>query len=260
MKLIFIGDIVGENGQNAIVEFLPQIKQEFRPQLTIANAENISDGRGIHQKHYKWLLNQGIDVITLGNHAFDNRNIFEFIHNAKCLVRPINLPESTPGHGVHYVKINHLEIAVLNVLGTAFMNIGINAFVYLDTLIDQIRKRTPHIFIDFHAESTSEKQAFAHWLDGKVSAVVGTHTHVQTNDGHILNKGTAYLTDVGMTGSADSIIGFNKQTVIHRFLTQLPSRMEVEVKGPRLLSAVFLELDDQTGKALKIVPILKVNR
>lgn len=252
MKILFIGDIVGNKGLEAIENYLPEIKQTYHPQITIANAENVTEGRGLSQKHYKWLLNHGIDVMTMGNHTFDQRGLFEYIDSAKCLVRPYNLPSSTPGQGIRYIKINQTEIAVMNVLGKAFMNLGLDPFHALESTIEEVRKRTPFIFVDFHAESTSEKQAFAWWLDGRVSAVIGTHTHVQTNDAQILPQGTAYLTDCGMTGAYQSIIGFKVNNIVDRFVTQLPNRMEVQEEGPYLLSAVYIELNDKTAKADKI--------
>ncbi len=259
MRIVFVGDIVGKNGMKALENFLPAIKREFRPQVTIANGENVSDGRGITEKHYKQILNQGVDVVTLGNHAFDQWGTLDYIDGAKSLVRPYNLPSQTPGQGVRFIKVNQYELAVVNVLGTAFMNQGIDPFNTLEERLQEIRQRTPFIFIDFHAESTSEKQAFGWWLDGKVSAVVGTHTHVQTNDARILPQGTAYLTDCGMTGSRDSIIGFKARSVINRFTSHLPGRMEVEERGPYLLSACMVDINDGTGQATHIETILKVN-
>lgn len=255
MKILFIGDIVGVSGQKALEYYLPMIKQEHKPQLTIANGENIADGRGITEKLYKSLLSQGVDVITLGNHAFDNRDIFNFIADAKCLVRPLNLPESTPGKGIHYVRVNEIEIAIINVLGNIFMSPSIDLFYYLEQELAKVRERTKHIFIDLHAETTSEKQAAAYWLDGKVSAIIGTHTHVQTNDARILPQGTAYLTDVGMTGSLNSVIGFRKEDSISRFVTKLPVRLEQAVGNDLLLSAAVIELDNKSGKAKKITPV-----
>lgn len=260
MRILFIGDIVGKNGMKALENFLPAIKREFRPQVTIANGENVADGRGITEKHYKQILNQGVDVVTLGNHAFDQWGTVEFIDGAKSLIRPYNLPKQTPGQGLRYIKVNQYELAIMNVLGTAFMNQGIDPFNFLEEKIKAVRKRTPFIFIDFHAESTSEKQAFAWWLDGTVSAVIGTHTHVQTSDQRILPQGTAYLTDCGMTGSRDSIIGFKARSVVQRFTSHLPGRLEVEDRGAYLLSACMVDINDRTGHADHIETILQVSQ
>lgn len=259
MKILFIGDIVAEKGCEALVQYLPEIKKTHRPQLTIANGENIAAhyGRGMTEKDYKWLLSQGIDVITMGNHTWDQNEIYEFIGQANCLVRPFNLPEATPGKGVHYVNVNQTEVAVVNVLGSAFMGPCIDAFQVLPELITEIKKRTNHIIIDFHAETTSEKQATAWLFDGQVTAVLGTHTHVQTNDARVLPKGTALMSDVGMTGALDSIIGFRPSDVLTRFTTQLPHRLQPETEGPTVLSAVVIDTDNQTGQTKKITPIYK---
>lgn len=260
MKILFIGDVVGKKGQAALKEFLPELKQAHRPQVTIINGENISDGRGISEKLYKWLLTMGANVVTLGNHAWDNYEIYQFIEKAQCLVRPINLPKGTQGQGITYLKVNQQKLAVINVLGSVFMNACIEPFTYLPELIEEVRKETPFIFIDFHAEATSEKQALGYLLDGKVSAIVGTHTHVQTNDARILPKGTAYQTDVGMTGTLDSVIGFNHQQVVQKFSTHLPMRLEQSETNELLLSGCVIELDNQTGSALSIEPIYMTNQ
>lgn len=255
MKILFIGDVVGKKGQEALKQFLPQLKQEHHPQVTIINGENISDGKGISEKLYKWLLSLGANVITLGNHAWDNREIYEFIEDANCLVRPINLPANTPGQGVRFINVNQQKIAVVNALGSVFMNSCIEPFTYLPQVIDEIRKETPFIFVDFHAEATSEKQALGYLLDGKVSAVVGTHTHVQTNDARILPLGTAYQTDVGMTGAIEGVIGFNYHQVVNKFMTQLPMRLEQALTDELVLSGCVIELNNQTGLAQRIEPI-----
>ena len=188
-----------------------------------------------------------------------SEEIYEFIDSANCLVRPINLPEGTPGVGVRYVKVNQEELAIINVLGSVFMGPCIDPFQVLPDVITQVRQRTPHIFIDFHAETTSEKQATGWLFDGQVSAVVGTHTHVQTNDARILPKGTGYMSDVGMTGALNSIIGFRPSDALKRFVTQLPQRLTPEADGPAILSGVFIETDSQTGLVKKIEPIRMSN-
>lgn len=255
MRILFIGDIVGTSGQNAIKRFLPTLKKHYRPQITIANGENIADGRGITEKLYKWLLSQGVDCVTLGNHAWDNRDILNFIDNANCLVRPLNLPNTTVGKGVHYIRINQVELAVVNLLGNVFMGPSQDLFQSLAQQLDTIHSRTPLIFVDIHAEATSEKQALGYWLDGKVSAVVGTHTHVQTSDARLLAKGTAYLTDVGMTGSIDGVLGFRKEDVLQRFITQMPVRLEQSVSEQLTLGCVVIDIDDRTGHATRIEPL-----
>lgn len=256
MNLLFIGDVVGSLGRDMVKEYLPKLKEKYRPHLTIINGENAASGKGITEKIYRQFLENGAQVVTLGNHAWDNREIFEFISDAKNLVRPANFPEGTPGKGIVYAKINDLEVAVINLQGRTFMSPLDCPFKKADELIEQARKRTPFVFVDFHAEVTSEKQAMGWYLDGKVSAVVGTHTHVQTADDRILPGGTAYLTDVGMTGPYDGILGVEKEAVLKRFLTSLPVRFDIPKEGRGQLSAVVIELDRKTGLAKKMNRVL----
>ena len=258
MRVLFIGDVVGSMGREMITEYLPRLKKKFRPQVTIVNGENAAAGRGITEKIYKKFLQDGVDVVTMGNHTWDNRDIFEFIDQAKKMVRPANFPEGTPGQGIVFVKVNQLELAVINMQARSFMVDLDDPFRKMNELIEEARKRTPIIFVDFHGETTSEKQAMGWFLDGKVSAVVGTHTHVQTNDARILPQGTAYLTDVGMTGPYDGILGMRREPVIEKFLTALPKRFEVVEHGRGLLSGCLLEIDDVTGKA-KTIELIQIN-
>jgi 2',3'-cyclic-nucleotide 2'-phosphodiesterase len=256
MNLLFIGDVVGSPGRDMVKEYLPKLKEKYRPHLTIINGENAAGGKGITEKIYRQFLEQGAQAVTLGNHAWDNREIFEFIDDAKYLVRPANFPKGTPGKGLVFLKFNQLEVAVINLQGRTFMSPIDCPFQKADELIEQARSRTPLIFVDFHAEVTSEKQAMGWYLDGRVSAVVGTHTHVQTADNRILPSGTGYLTDVGMTGPYDGILGVERDAVLKRFLTSLPVRFEVPTTGRTQLSGVLLELDDKTGQTKKIERIL----
>lgn len=253
MRILFIGDVVGSLGRQMVSEYLPRLKHKIKPQVTIVNGENSAAGRGITEKIYKKILQDGADVVTLGNHAWDNPAIFEFIEEAPKLVRPANFPEqTTPGQGIVYVKVNSAELAVINLQGRAFMVDLDDPFKKIDELIEEASKRTSLIFLDFHAETTSEKQAMGWYLDGRISALVGTHTHVQTNDARILPRGTAYLTDVGMTGPYDGILGMQKEAVINKFLTALPHRFEVVEQGRGVLSYCTIELNDKTGKAERI--------
>ena len=257
MRLVFVGDVVGSLGREAVHEYLPKIKKQYKPQVTILNGENAAAGRGITEKIYKGFLQDGVDVVTMGNHTWDNKDIFEFIGSANKMIRPANFPpDTTPGKGITYIKVNQQEVAVINLHGQVFMSDVDDPFRKADTLVAEASKRTSHIFVDFHAETTSEKQAMGWYLDGRVSAVVGTHTHVQTNDARILPKGTAYLTDVGMTGPYDAVLGMKKEQVLKKFLTKLPTRFEVPKEGRSLISACFIELDDATGKAKKIEPFI----
>lgn len=256
MRILFIGDVVGSLGRKTITEYLPKLKKEYAPQVTIANGENAAGGRGITEKIYKKFLQEGIDVVTLGNHAWDNRDIFEFISEAKRMIRPANFPKQAPGTGITFVKVNDIELAVINLQGRTFMADIEDPFEKADELVKIAAKRTSYIFVDFHAETTSEKQAMGWYLDGHVSAVVGTHTHVQTNDARILPGGTAYLTDVGMTGPYDAILGMKKEPIIEKFITALPKRFEVVENGRSVLSACLIEVDPRSGTTKSIEPIL----
>ncbi|HLR42111.1 MAG TPA: TIGR00282 family metallophosphoesterase [Pseudogracilibacillus sp.] len=256
MKILFIGDIVGSPGRKMVTEYLPQLKEKYKPQLTIVNGENAASGKGITEKIYKQFLSEGVQVVTMGNHTWNKREILDFIDDAPYLIRPANFPESNPGKGIVYVKINDLEVAVINLQGRTFLDPNDNPFLKADELIAEAKKRTDLIFIDFHAEVTSEKQALAWYVDGRVSAVVGTHTHTQTADERILPEGTAYITDVGMTGPYDSILGVEKETIINRFLTNMPARFEVDTKGRNQLNACIITLDKKTGKAKSIERII----
>lgn len=256
MRLLFIGDIVGSPGRAMVKEYLGKLKEKYRPQFVIINGENAAAGRGITGKIYKELMEYGANMITLGNHSWDNRDIFEFIDTAKYLVRPANFPAGTPGNGIGYIKMNQYELAVINLQGRTFMPPLEDPFLCADRLVEEASKRTPFIFVDMHAEATSEKQAMGWYLDGRVSAVIGTHTHVQTADNRILPGGTAYMTDVGMTGPYDGILGMEREAVIRKFLTSMPSRFEVPKEGRSVLSGVLIDLDVKTGRAVKTERIL----
>jgi 2',3'-cyclic-nucleotide 2'-phosphodiesterase len=256
MNILFIGDVVGSMGRDMIDEYLPKLKEKFHPHITIINGENAAGGRGITEKIYRGFLEAGAQVVTLGNHTWDNREIYEFIDEAKYLVRPANFPENNPGKGIVYIKMNQHEIAVINLQGRIFLPPSDDPFKKADELVQEAKKRTDLIFVDFHGEATSEKQAMGWYLDGKVSAVVGTHTHVQTADNRILPNGTAYLSDVGMTGPYDGILGMDREVVLRRFMTNMPARFEVPKAGRAQLSAVSIDVDIKTGLAKKIERIL----
>ncbi|GAA5415177.1 2',3'-cyclic-nucleotide 2'-phosphodiesterase [Paraliobacillus ryukyuensis] len=256
MKILFVGDVVGSPGRNQLETYLPKLKQKYQPQLTIVNGENAASGKGITEKIYKQFLSWGADVITMGNHTWDKKEIFEFIDEAQNMIRPANFPEGTPGKGLQYINCNGIKVAVINLQGRTFLPAIDDPFRKIDELIEQAKKETSVIFVDFHAEATSEKQALAWYVDGRVSAVVGTHTHTQTADERILDGGTAYITDVGMTGPYDGILGTDRQAVIKKFLTSLPVRFEVTKEGKTQLNAVVVEINDQSGKAKTIQRIL----
>ena len=256
MKILFIGDVCGSIGRDMVKEYVPKLKEKYRPQFTIINGENSAGFKGITEKIYREFLEIGAQVVTLGNHTWDNREIFEFIDDAKYMIRPANFPENNPGKGIVYVKMNKHEVAVINLQGRTFMNPSDCPFQKADELIEEAKKRTNMIFVDFHAETTSEKQAMGWYLDGRASAVVGTHTHVQTADNRVLPEGTAFICDVGMTGFYDGILGVEKETVIKRFLTGLPTRFEPPKQGRPQLNGVIVDIDETTGKARSINRIL----
>lgn len=252
VNILFIGDIVGKPGRNVVKAFLPKLKNHFKTELVIANGENAAGGFGITEKVAEELFSYGIDVITTGNHVWDKKEAVPYIAKEPRILRPINYPEGAPGTGSIVIKTrSNNSVAVINASGRIFMNILDCPFRVTKIEVERIKNETNIIIIDFHGEATSEKLAFAFYLDGKVSAIVGTHTHVQTADERILPKGTAYITDVGMTGPENSIIGFRETEVIEKFLMQMPKKFEVP-SIPSILSAVHLEINASDGLARKI--------
>jgi len=256
MKILFLGDVVGSPGRKMVKDYLPKLKEKYKPNLTIVNGENSAAGKGITEKIYKQLLESGADVITMGNHTWDKKDIFDFIDDAKNMIRPANFPENNPGKGMTYINVNSTKVAVINMQGRTFLPPLDDPFKKIDSLIDEAKKETNVIFVDFHAEATSEKQAIGWYVDGRVSCVVGTHTHTQTSDERILPNGTAYITDVGMTGPYDGILGMQRESVIKRFLTGLPVRFEVDEKGRNQLNAVLITIDSNSGKSKAIERIM----
>jgi metallophosphoesterase (TIGR00282 family) len=252
MRLLFIGDIVGKPGRRAVHELLPDLISNYQIDFVIANGENAAAGFGITREIVEDLFENRIDVITTGNHIWDKKEIHDFIGDYETLLRPANYPGSAPGRGsVVMPCVNGHHVGVLNIMGRVFMHSLECPFRIAEEEIARIRKRTKIILVDMHAEATSEKIAMGWFLDGKVTAVVGTHTHVQTADERVLPGGTAYITDVGMTGPFDSVIGTRKEIVLERFLTQLPNKFDV-AKGDVRLQAVLIDVDEKTGRALSI--------
>lgn len=255
MRILFIGDIVGKIGREAISNYLPKLKHTYKPTVTIVNAENAAHGKGLTEKIYKSLLREGVDFMTMGNHTYGQRQIYDFIENANRMVRPANFPDEAPGVGMRYIQINEIKLAIINLQGRAFMQDIDDPFKKADALVTEAKKETDYIFVDFHAETTSEKNAMGWYLDNRVSAVVGTHTHIQTSDERILPGGTGYITDVGMTGYYDGILGINREEVITRFITSLPQRHVVPDEGRSVLSGVIIDLN-KDGKTKRIERIL----
>jgi 2',3'-cyclic-nucleotide 2'-phosphodiesterase len=253
VKILFIGDIVGEPGRRAVKILLPRLREQHALDFVIANGENSAGGSGITPKLAEEIFSCGVDVITSGDHLWDQKEVMELLANEKRFLRPMNYPADVPGRGsgVFEIPKSKLKIAVLNAQGRTFMPPLENPFTLALDEVKRLRAQTKIIFVDFHAEATSEKIAFGRMLDGQVSAVVGTHTHVQTADEQILPGGTAYLTDAGFTGPHDGCLGREIEPVIKRFLTGMPQRFEV-AKSRVLLHGCMIEIDDASGKAVKI--------
>jgi metallophosphoesterase (TIGR00282 family) len=251
MNILIIGDIFSKLGRSSLEKNLKRIKEERKINFIIVNGENISHGKGMNDKHYKWLMSLGVNVVTLGNHSFQNTKIFEFINDVNNVIRPYNYPAGAPGKGYATFNYNGLKITVLQVIGQVFMEEG-NSSPFEKT--EEILQSTDSdIFIcDFHGEATSEKIAFAQHFDGRIQIIFGTHTHVPTNDARILNNGTAYITDVGMTGPLDGVIGVKKEIIINRIINDTKERFEPQETGKTQFNAIIVEINDKTHKPTKI--------
>lgn len=256
MKVLFIADVVGKPGRRAVSSLLPEIIESNHPDVIIANAENVAGGFGITEETALELFSYGIDILTTGNHLWDKKEIIKFLQRESRILRPANYPNGVPGKGYTILYKNNFHVAVLSLMGRVFLSELDDPFRVADRVIDEINKITHTIIIDMHAEATSEKQAIAFYLDGKVSAVIGTHTHVQTADESTTSNGTAYITDVGMTGAFDSIIGMKKEIALQRFLTQMPFKFE-PASGDLRLQGVIINIDDSNGEARSIERIEK---
>ncbi len=256
LRVLFIGDIVGEPGRNAVKALLPDLVKDNLVDFVVANCENAAAGKGITPKITEYLLNTGINVLTSGNHIWDRQEIIPYIETQPLLLRPANYPKGTPGkgHGIFETKMGY-RIGVVNLCGKLFMDSYEHPFLTALDLVNELSKHTRMIIVDFHAEATSEKIAMGWYLDGKVSAIIGTHTHVQTADERVLPQGSSYITDVGMTGSMDSVIGMDKERAIKRFLTLIPIRLEPATDNV-CLNGVLVDLDKDSGKSFGIKRIV----
>jgi metallophosphoesterase (TIGR00282 family) len=252
MKVLFIGDVVGRPGRAAIGSLLPAIRSELEIDFVVANGENAAAGMGITPETAQNLLAAGVDVITTGNHVWRNRAVLEIIGHEPRLLRPANYPPDAPGSGSGLFTVaDGRRVAVLNLCGRTFMDAIDCPFQRAEREVPALRAQTPVVVLDMHAEATSEKLAMAWMLDGQISAVIGTHTHVETADERIMPKGTAHITDVGMTGPEHSILGMKGESIVARFLNRMPVRFEV-ASGPVALCAVSITVDDKTGLATEI--------
>jgi len=257
LSLFFIADIVGEPGLLLLETVFPSLREKFKPDFIIANAENSHEGRGLNQEIVKRLYNLNVDVITGGNHSFDKWKIFNYMKSDHRLLRPLNYPKGNAGfgYGVYPVKNHDIKMGVLNLQGRTFMPQIDDPFSTSDWALSKIKEETDLVFVDFHAEATAEKMAYGWHVDGNVCAVVGTHTHVPTGDARILPNGTGFITDAGMTGPFDSVIGMDKGTAIRRFTLGTPQRYKIADQDNRLCG-VLVEIDIKTAKCLSIESII----
>ncbi len=251
MKLLFIGDIIGESGRKKIVQHLPEIIAKERIFFVIAQGENLAGGIGITEKTAKEILKAGVDCITTGNHVWKYKEIYTYLKSEKRVLRPANFPDGVPGRGHYVYEKEGIKVGVINLMGRVFMNTLDDPFRAGMKIIKQIKNETNNIFIDFHAEATAEKEALAHYLAEHVTGFIGTHTHVQTSDQRIIEGHCAYITDAGMVGSLDSIIGVRKKEVIEHFLYQIPRRFK-PAKDNIISNSVIIEFDVKKGKAISI--------
>lgn len=253
MKILFIGDIVGSPGRDAFAKHVPAMKVAGEADLVIANAENAAGGSGITQTIARDFFGLGCDVLTLGDHVWDKREVYPYLSDEPRIFRPLNIPPGAPGRGAGVIETpGGIKVGVIVLLGRTFMKLSADCpFRALDAVIGRLRDETPNIIIDMHAETTSEKMTMGWYADGRVSAVLGTHTHVQTADEKVLPQGTAFITDAGMTGPYDSVIGQDKKLIIDRYLTGMPSKFEVAA-GPGTLCGVVVDIDAKTGRARSI--------
>ncbi len=258
MRILFLGDIVGRPGRRAAREMLPALKEKYEPHLIIANGENAAGGNGITEEAAQELYDAGIDILTMGNHVWDRKEIYNFIDRDKRIIRPANYPPGTPGQGFTVVSVQDIKVGIVNLSGRVFLPPLECPFRSIDQILPLLQQETSLILVDFHAEATSEKVAFGWYVDGRVTAVIGTHTHIQTADERILPGGTGYITDVGMTGPRDSVLGVKLEAVLKKFLTLQPVRFEV-AGGALQLNALFLEIDPQrnTTQAIERIQIIQ---
>lgn len=255
MNILFAGDITGAAGMQKATEVLGRLRRQYKADFVVVNGENAAERNGITEKQFRDLRFAGADVVTMGNHTWANAEIYNFIDREDAIVRPYNYPAGTAGRGYTIVDLGRVQVAVINLMGNVYISSLPSPFAVIDALLEEIKARGVRIIlVDLHAEATSEKIAFAYYVDGKVSAVIGTHTHVQTADETILPKGTAYISDAGMTGAIHSVLGVKTELSVQQFVTQIPVRF-AHAEGEAKLHGVLVEVDDKTGKALSITRI-----
>jgi len=255
LQVLLTGDVVGRPGRRAFREYTPKLRKEKGIDIVIVNGENSAAGKGITRSSLDELYSGGADIVTSGNHVWDKKDVIEFIDSEPFLIRPANYPEGTPGKGACVYPFKAKNIGIMNLSGRTFMPALDCPFQKVDELLKDLAPECDVLFLDFHAETTSEKMAMGWYLDGRLSAVVGTHTHIQTADERILPKGTAYITDLGMVGPWNSVLGVDIDKVLHKFTTGMPTRFDL-AEGPNVYSAVIVEIDDKTNKTMSIERIL----
>lgn len=256
MRVMLVGDVIGRPGRRAFREYVQKLRKEKKIDVVIANGENSAAGKGLTRTSLDELYSGGADIITTGNHVWDKKDVMEFIDSEPFLIRPANYPEGTPGKGYCLYPFKAKTIGVMNLSGRTFMPALDCPFQKAEELLKEMQGQCDLIFLDFHAETTSEKMALGFYLDGRITGLVGTHTHIQTADERILPRGTAYITDLGMVGPWNSVLGVRTDNIIYKFTTGLPVRFEVEDEGPRVFSAIIVETDDKTNQAVDIERIL----
>jgi metallophosphoesterase (TIGR00282 family) len=258
MKILMIGDIVGRPGRQVIRSYLPSVKAALQADFVVANGENASGGNGLTEKNARQLLSAPVDVLTMGNHVWRQKETREYIDQYNRIVRPLNYPPGTPGQGYHIYDFKDLRIGVLNMSGQSFMDNLDSPFTAADQAVPKLLEASDLLLVDFHAETTSEKIAMGYYLDGQATAVVGTHTHVQTADARILPKGTAYITDLGMTGPLNGVLGVKAEIILEQLTTKMPVRYEIERQMPWQLNGVLIDVDENTLKARSIERVYKI--
>jgi 2',3'-cyclic-nucleotide 2'-phosphodiesterase len=251
MRALLVGDVVGGVGMRALLMRLPGLREEHRPDVVVVNCENAAAGAGTSPRQAQELLDAGVDVLTGGNHTLRKPEIYPMLEAEPRMLRPANIAVRAPGRGIATVETAAGPVSVVNLMGAVFMTVSESPFRIIDELVEHARRDAAIVLVDFHAEATSEKVAMAHHLDGRVTAVVGTHTHVQTADARVFPRGTAYVTDLGMTGPHDSVIGVRAETILQRFLTGSPGRFE-PADGGVLVQGAVVEADPATGRATSI--------
>ncbi len=254
MKLLFVGDVVGDRGIDFLESKIYSLKKEYSPDVIVVNGENSANGNGVTEHSLKRLVSIGADVITTGNHSFSKRDCTHLYDSYDYLIRPANYPDGVCGKGICVLDLGRVKIAVINLQGTVYLDSLDNPFITADKLLASLD--TKNIFVDFHAEATAEKKAMGHYLRGRVTAVMGTHTHVQTADEKILDDQTVYITDVGKTGAEDSVLGVDNDIATKKFVTHYPVKFETS-KNSQVLNAILTEFDEYSGKATKIERIIK---